>query len=80
MTRLNLSPTQRYCYAALLPGDDALVAFDIWQKMADLDNLGPGEYDLLPLLSLNLGPLDVVHRGWAGLMGCIAGRGTQINC
>lgn len=66
VTRLNLSPAQRYLLqAALLPGDDALVAFDIWQKMADLDNLGPGEYDLLPLLSLNLARLDVVHP-WLG--------------
>lgn len=47
-------------HAALLESEAALAAWRAWRLTADLDQLPPGGFGLLPLLAYNLQRLDIV--------------------
>lgn len=62
-----LSPHQSlYLQAALGQGDVALSAWRSWRRVANLDQLEPGVFQLLPLLSDNLQQLGVTDP-WLAL-------------
>ncbi len=55
--------------AALLPGADALEAWQRWQSITDLDDAPPGSYRLLPLIQRNLEPLGADYPDSGRLKG-----------